>query len=302
MKIFVTGATGFIGTAVVNELLGAGHQVLGLARSDASAQKLTEMGAEVQRGSLDDLESLRAGAAACDGVIHTAFNHGDDNFFDGFAESCALDRRAIETMGAALEGSERPIIVTSGVGFLAPGRIATEEDAAPALGPNYPRASEAAALALAARGVRASSIRLAPSVHGEADTQGFIPILINIAREKGVSAYVGDGQNRWPGIHYLDAATLFRLALEKGATGAAWHGTADEGVPMREIAEIIGKHLDVPIVSQSPDEAAGHFGWMAAFAGLDCAASSTLTQEQLGWQPSHAGLVANLGQGFYFDN
>lgn len=301
MKVFVTGATGFIGSAVVAELLGAGHQVLGLARSDASAQKLTDAGADAHRGSLDDLESLRSGAAASDGVIHTAFSHGGDNFFDGFAESCALDRRAIEAMGVALEGSDRPIIVTSGVGFLAPGRLANEEDVAPPVSDVYPRASEAAALALAARGVRASTVRLAPSVHGEADTQGFIPIFINIAREKGVSAYVGDGQNRWPGVHYLDAATLFRLALERGATGAAWHGTADEGVPMREIAEIIGKQLGVPTVSQSPEEAAGHFGWMAGFAGLDCAASSAITRQELGWQPSHAGLVADLQQGFYFE-
>ena len=298
MKIFVTGATGFVGTAVVAELLGAGHEVLGLARSDASAQKLVAMGADVQRGSLDDLESLRAGAAASDGVIHTAFNHD----FTDFAKGCEQDRRAIETMGAALEGSQRPIVVTSGVGFLAPGRLATENDVAPPVGPNYPRASEAAARALAARGVRASTVRLAPSVHGEADVHGFIPMLIKIAREKGVSAYIGDGQNRWPGVHYLDAATLFRLALEHSATGAAWHGTADEGVTLREIAEIVGRHLDVPVVSKTPEEANEHFGWMVGFFGLDAPASSAITQQQLGWTPSHAGLVADLEQGFYFDN
>ena len=298
MNIFVTGATGFVGSAVVSELLGAGHEVTGLARSDESARKLTEMGADVQRGSLDDLESLRDGAAASDGVIHTAFNHD----FSNFAASCELDRRAIEAMGGALEDSQRPIVVTSGVAFLASGRLATENDAAPTPGPNYPRASEAAALALAARGVRASTVRLAPSVHGKSDYQGFVPILIKTARDKGVSAYIGDGQNRWPGVHYLDAATLFRLALERGATGAAWHGIADEGVAMRQIAEIIGKHLNVPVVSKSPDEAGEHFGWFASFAGVDAPASSAITQQKLGWNPSRAGLVADLEAGFYFDN
>ena len=298
MKVFVTGATGLVGSAVVSDLLGAGHEVTGLARSDASAQKLADMGAGVQRGSLDDLESLRAGATASDGVIHTAFNHD----FENFAANCALDRSAIEAMGAALEGSQRPIVVTSGVGFLAPGRLATEKDVAPAVSQSYPRASEASALALAARGVRASTVRLAPSVHGDKDHHGFVPMLIKIAREKGVSVYVGDGQNRWPGVHYLDAATLFRLALERGATGAAWHGTAEEGVTLREIAEIIGKHLNVPVVSKSADEAAQHFGWMSGFFGLDAPSSSEITRAQLGWQPSHAGLVADLEQGFYFDN
>ena len=298
MKIFVTGATGLVGSAVVNELLGAGHEVLGLARSDASAQKLTEMGAQVQRGSLNDLESLRVGAAASDGVIHTAFKHD----FSDFAACCELDRRAIETMGNALEGSNRPIVVTSGVGFLAPGRVATEKDVAPEIGPNYPRQSEAAALALAARGVRASTVRLAPSVHGDADTQGFVPMLIKTARETGVSAYIGEGQNRWPGVHYLDAATLFRLAAEKGEAGAAYHGTAEEGVTLREIAEVIGRHLDVPVVSKSPDEAAQHFGGMAGFFGMDAPASSAITREKLGWNPTHPGLIADLEQGFYFDN
>ena len=298
MKIFVTGATGFVGNAVVSELLGEGHQVLGLARSDESAQKLNAMGAEVQRGSLDDLESLRAGAAASDGVIHTAFNHD----FENFAQCCEQDRRAIETMGGALEGSQRPIVVTSGIAALAPGRVATEDDSAEAQEKMMLRQSEAAALQLAARGVRASTVRLPPSVHGDKDLHGFVPILIGIAREKGVSAYVGDGDNRWPAVHYLDAARLFRLALEKGATGAAWHGVADEGVPMREIATIIGRHLDVPVVSKTPDEGADHFGWMAMVVGLDAPASSAITREKLNWQPSHAGLVEDLEQGFYFDN
>ena len=298
MKIFVTGSTGLVGSAVVNELIGAGHQVTGLARSDASAQKLTAMGADVLRGSLGDLEILRAGAAASDGVIHTAFNH---DFVD-FAGGCEQDRRAIEAMGGALEGSERPIVVTSGVGFLAPGRIATEKDAAPPVSNSYPRASEATALALAARGVNASTVRLAPSVHGENDHHGFVPILIQTAREKGVSAYIGDGGNRWPGVHYLDAATLFRLAAEKGEAGAAYHGTAEEGVTLREIAEIIGKHLNVPVVSKSADEANEHFGWMSGFFGLDAPASSALTREKLSWTPSHAGLVEDLESGFYFKN
>lgn len=297
MNVFVTGATGFIGSAVVTELLGAGHQVVGLARSDASAQKLTEMGADVQRGSLDDLDSLRKGAAACDGVIHTAFNHD----FENFAENCELDRRAIEALGGALEGSARSIVVTTGVAWIAPGRLARENDAAPPNSPTYPRASEAAALALSARGVRASTVRLAPLVHGEGDHHGFIPVLIGIAREKGVSAYIGDGENRWPGVHVLDAAKLFRLVLEKGSTGTSYHGIADQGMTLRELAEIIGKHLDVPVISKSADEAGEHFGWVAVFASVDAASSSAITQQQLSWKPSHAGLVADLEQGFYFE-
>ncbi|MGY3087643.1 nucleoside-diphosphate-sugar epimerase [Hymenobacter sp. UYAg731] len=291
MRVFVTGASGFIGSAIVQELLGAGHQVLGLARSDASAQALTAAGAVVHRGSLDDLDSLRRGAAASEGVIHTAYNH---NFVE-YEAAGQTDRHAIEALGVALAGSDRPLLVTAGLAGLATGRLGTEEDTPGA----SPRMSEVVAMELAVRGVRAMVIRLASSVHDRGD-HGFVPTLIDIARQTGVAAYVGDGRNRWPAVHRLDAARLYRLALEQGTAGARYHGAADEGIPMRDIAAVIGRYLNLPVVSKTPEEAADHFGWMARFVGLDMPASSILTQQRLGWQPTHPSLLADLEDGDYF--
>lgn len=295
MRVFVTGATGFVGSAVVQELLGAGHQVLGLVRSEESAQKLAT-GAEAHYGTLEDLASLRRGAAAADGVIHTAFIH---DFVD-FAAASDTDRQAIEAIGAELAGSQRPLIVCSGLAFLPQDRLATENDV-PQVAGGYPRRSEETALDLVAQGVRGMALRLSPTTHGAGD-HGFIHTLITIAREKGVAAYLGDGSNRWPAVHRLDAARLFRLALEQGAAGTRYHAVAEEGVPMRDIAAVIGRHLNLPVVSKTADEAAEHFGWMARFVGLNMAASSTLTRQELGWQPSHPTLLEDLEQGHYFEN
>jgi nucleoside-diphosphate-sugar epimerase len=294
MNVFVTGATGFIGSAVVPELLQAGHQVLGLARSEKAAEALAAAGAQVHRGSLDDLDSLRRGAAAADGVIHLGFVHD----FTDYAASAETDRRAIETLGDALAGTGRPLITTSGSLLVhAPGRPATELDD-PA--PNAPRLSEAATLAQVAKGVRAAIIRLAPSVHGPGDG-GFVPMLIRSARQHGVAVYQGEGRNRWPGLHRLDAARLYRLALERGAAGARYHGVAEEGVEMRELMAVIGRHLGVPVASKSPAECAELLSWLAYFAAMDGPASNALTRQQLGWQPTQPGLLADLEAGHYFE-
>jgi nucleoside-diphosphate-sugar epimerase len=293
MRVFVTGATGFVGCAMVPELISVGHQVVGLGRSDVAASSLAAAGADVQRGSLDDLESLRKGAGAADAVIHAGFIHD----FANYAAAAETDKRAIQTIGAVLAGSDRPLIVTSGTALTAPGRVATENDSANS---TFPRKSEEAAASTAAGGARVSVLRLPPSVHGVGN-HGFVPLLIRLAREKGVSAYVGQGLNRWPAVHRLDAAYLYRLVPEESLIAPCYHAVADEGVPFREIAQVIGRRLNIPIVSKSPEEAADHFGWFAHFAALDCPASSVQTQEELGWRPTQASLIPDVDQPSYFE-
>ena len=292
MRVFVTGASGWIGSAVVPELTGAGHQVLGLARSDSSAAAVAAAGAEVLRGDLDDLAALRAGAAGCDGVIHLAFIHD----FTDFEASVGADRRAIETMGAALEGSGKPLVIASGTPAV-PGHVATERDEPAPGSPVAGRAANAqAALGMAARGVRSSVIGLPRTVHGDGDRHGFIARMVAIARDTGVSGYPGDGTSRWPAVHVLDAAHLFRLAVEDAPAGSRLHAVGDEGVPIRDIAGVIGHHLNLPTASVP----AGDFGWLGQILAVDQPASSTLTRELLGWRPVQPGLIEDLDKGHYF--
>lgn len=296
MRVFVTGATGFVGAAVVRELIAAGHKVLGLARSDAAAALLTAIGADVHRGSLDDFDSLRGGAAAADGVIHTAFNHD----FSKFKANCETDRRVIEVLGTTLKGSDRPLLVTSGTALVTQSRIATEDDA-PSSTANPRIASEEAAASMNKLGVRVSVVRLPTSVHGDGD-HAFVPHLISVAREKGVSAYIGDGLNRWPAVHRSDAARLYRLAIEQKPAAARYHGAAEDGVAFRDIAQVIGRRLNVSVVAMSPEKAAGHFGWFAHFAAIDNPTSSERTRQMLGWQPSGPGLISDLDRPRYFES
>jgi nucleoside-diphosphate-sugar epimerase len=295
MRVFVTGATGFVGSAIVRELGAAGHEVLGLVRSDAAADALAKLGVKAHRGDLSDVAGLAAGARTCDGVIHTAFNHDWSVSREIAAET---DRRAVEAMVGALSGSGKPLVVTSGTATLVSGRLGTEEDA-PRSPETLRAATEATVLTAAAHGVRGSIMRLPPTVHGTGD-HGFVPMLIDIARRKGVSAYVGDGANRWPAVHRLDAARLFRLALEKAPPGTRLHAVAEEGVPMRSIAQAIGTGLGIPVRSLTPDEARAHFEWFAHFVGIDNPTSSARSRESFAWDPSEPDLLTDLRDGGYF--
>jgi nucleoside-diphosphate-sugar epimerase len=296
MRVFVTGASGWIGAAVVADLIEAGHEVAGLARSDASAAAVQDAGAVVIRGSLDDLDTLTAAATAADGVIHTAYVHD----FSQMEAAAVTDRRVITTLGAALEGSDRPLVVTTGTGVLQPGRPVSEDDRHDPSTPGHPRReNETVALELADRGVRVSVVRPAPSVHGEGD-HGFVARLVDIARERGASGYVADGANRWAAVHRLDTARLYRMALEQAPAGSVYHAVGEEGVATRDIADVIARHLNLPLVSVDPGDAAEHFGWLGAFFSWDAPASNALTRERLGWEPTHQGLLADLDEGFYF--
>ncbi|MEU1350033.1 SDR family oxidoreductase [Streptomyces sp. NPDC005786] len=305
MRVFMTGASGWIGSAVVPELLDAGHQVVGLARSDASAEALTAAGAEVRRGELDDLGTLRDAAADADGVVHLAFKH-DIAFSGGFQDAAAADRRAVETFGEALAGSGKPFVIASGTLGLAPGRVATEEDGQT---PDWPVPFNAArerlatallTVGLASRDVRSSVVRFPPTVHGEGD-HGFMAALVGIARDKGVSGYIGDGANRWPAVHRADAAHLVRLALESAPAGSTLHAVGEEGVPLRDVADAVGRRLGLPVASVSAEDADAHFAWLGGLVGVDGPASSALTRTAFGWQPTHPGLIEDLDKGHYFD-
>jgi nucleoside-diphosphate-sugar epimerase len=298
MRVFVTGATGFIGSAIVRELLGAGHQVTGLARSDRAAAAVAAADAEVFRGSLEDISRLKEAAGNADGVIHTGYIHDFSPTADP-AAAAAVDGNAIAAFGEALAGSGKPLVVAAALPPPAPGQVATEDVRAPE-NPHYPRVSERAAIPLAWRDVRVSAVRLPPSVHGEGDPH-FVTAFIRIARATGLSGYIGDGANVWPAVHRRDAARLFRLALEEAPPGTLLNAIGDEGVPFREIAETIGRHLDVPVKSLTAEEARGHFGGtFATFAAFDVPASSARTRERFGWRPVEPGLIADLDQGHYF--
>ncbi len=295
MRIFVTGATGFIGSAVVRELLTHGHQVFGLARSDPGAQALRQAGADVHHGSLEDRDSLRRGAEAADGVAHLAFIHD----FSKYKQNVDTDAGVIAALTDALAGSGKPLVTTFGTGLIAPGRTPTEDEASnPAMNPRG--ALEPLALAAAERGVRASFVRLPPTVHGAGD-RAFVPMLIETARRKGFAAYVGDGGNRWPAVHRLDAARVYRLALETAAPGTRLHAVAEGGVAMHDIARAIGEGLGLPVRGVTPEEAAGHFGWMAGFVAMDAPTSSRLTQERFPWRPQEIGLLADVRENGYLD-
>lgn len=289
MHVFLTGASGWVGSAVAEDLLAAGHQVTGLVRNAEKTQPLVALGAQVVTGTLDDHQLLHDGASRADAVIHTAFNHD----FSRFSENCAQDERAIQILGEALRGSDRPLLVTSGLAMIAPGRLALESDL-PFVAPAYPRRSEPAARELAQKGVRAATVRLSPTVHGVGD-HGFIPILIGLAKQTGVSAWPEEVENRWAAVHRRDAATLYRLALETGVTQEAYHAVAEEGIAFRDIAQAIGKHLGVPAEPRARE----HFGWFADFASIDMAASSEQTRAVLGWNPTHRTLLADLAQPKY---